>query len=704
MGGPDRQSVSFVVRSPPGGRVFRALALATLPLLAVVSQPSGAEDGFQLELQIGAMVHEGFDAQRLRARVSWVGQEPRFDLRADRLRLPEPVGVVEGLRLDCPRVEMIPGRLACADARLTARGSGWALESAALGFDWNREQGSVRFSAPWPGLFSGRGRVNGLVGGAGLRLDFDLAGIDLTMLLQSGLAPVELPVSVEAGTVAVSGHIDTRGRVPGAQVDLTVAGLDFSDPAGLRAAEDLSMSGRLAYGGGGYEVQARFTEGAVFFEPWFLDLAEVGPVAVSLSSLQFIPSIADHPAWRAASAEVALGGHTRLSGTDLHHSGSRLEQGWIEWYARRLDLVGTWLAEPLLAGTILGRTRFEGETHGRLEVSGGWPRVLEASWQDLGLSDGLDRFALQGSAGSIAWSDAEAGPESRMYVGSGEVLGLPFGAFDTRFQIEPRGVRLLEPLWVPVLDGGPAVDSFRLTLGPDGPEIEFEGGIRALSLEPLTEILGWPRFSGKLAGIIPRVFYDIDGLRVDGRILVKVFDGDLVLRDLRIRNLFRVAPELEVSAEVRRLDLDLLTSAFDLGRIEGRLSGAVENLLLVEWVPERMHFFLSTPEEDPGRRRISQRAVENLTAIGGGIEGALATVFLRLFEDFSYRKLGFGCDLRGEVCVAKGVADLPDGSFVLVQGGGLPRIDVIGHNRRVDWPELVRRLNAVREGPAPVVQ
>jgi len=685
-------------------RCLRTLALTTVLLLFQTSQLVGAEAGFQMELDIGLMVHERFDAQRLRAQLSWVGREPRFDLQADRLSLPEPLGPVEDVRLRCPGVEMTVRRIACADASLSARGRDWELESAALDFDWDRENGAVRFSAPWPGLFHGRGHVSGQAGASGLRLEFDLARLDLAMLLRSGLVPVEVPVAVETGVGAISGHVDTRTHVPGLRLDLAVTGLSFSDPSGLRAGEEIALSGTLVHAAVGYEVQARFTDGAVFFEPWFLDFAEVGPVALSVSSLQFLPSATDNLAWRAAAAEAAMGDHTRVRGTRLSHSGARLEEGDIEWQVRRLDLAGNWLAEPLLAGTVFGRTVFEGETSGGLRVSGGAPRAIEVDWQGLGLWDGLGRFAVEGARGRAVWSDDRAAPESRFSAASGELLGLPIGPFEMRFQLEPRGVRLLEPLFVPVLDGGPGVDSFHLSVGPDGPEIEFAGGLRALSLELLTEILGWPRFTGKLAGIIPRVFYDIDGLRVDGRILVQVFDGDLVLRDLRIRNLFGVAPELEVSAEVRRLDLELLTSAFDLGRVEGRLSGAVEDLLLVEWVPERMRFFLSTPEEDPGRRRISQRAVENLTAIGGGIEGALAAVFLRIFDDFAYRSLGFGCDLQGEVCVAKGVADLPDGSFVLVQGGGLPRIEVIGHNRRVDWPELVRRLNAVREGPAAVVQ
>jgi hypothetical protein len=686
------------------GSWWRALVLASFSLLATMPVGALAEAGFRLDLDIGRMMHEAFDAQNLGARVSWVGREPQFELHADRLRLPEPLGTVEDVRLVCPRAELTARRLACAEAQLTARGDGWRLEAAALEFDWNREAGSVRFSAPWPDLFRGRGRVTGVAEGGGIHVEFDLAGVDLPLLLQSGWVPVDLPVSVQAGVARVNGYFDTRAHVPAAQLDLTVTGLNFSDPAGLRAADELSVSGRLAHGVAGYEVQARFTEGAVFFEPWFLDFAEVGPVILSLSSLQVVPSDADHPVWRAASAEVSLGEHTQVSGKNLHHSGLRLEQAEIEWRTVRLDLAGTWLAEPLLSGTILGRSSFEGQTRGSLSVSGGWPRALEASWQELSVRDGFGRFALEESAGRIGWSDERSGPESTLSVASGELLGLPVGAFEMRFQFEPRGFHLLQPLFIPVLDGGADVDILHLNLSSEGPEIAFEGGIRALSLELVTEILGWPPFTGKLAGIIPRVFYDIDGLRVDGLLLVKVFDGEIVLGGLRIRNLFGVAPELEVSAEVRRLDLELVTSAFDLGRVEGRLSGRVDDLLLVEWVPQRARFFLTTPEEQPGRRRISQRAVENLTAIGGGIQGALAATFLRFFEDFAYSRLGFGCELEGEVCKVRGVADRPDGSFALVEGGGVPRIDVIGHNRRVDWPELVRRLDAVREGPEAVVQ
>jgi hypothetical protein len=40
-----------------------------------------------------------------------------------------------------------------------------------------------------------------------------------------------------------------------------------------------------------------------------------------------------------------------------------------------------------------------------------------------------------------------------------------------------------------------------------------------------------------------------------------------------------------------------------------------------------------------------------------------------------------------------------------VAGSGLPRLTVVGFNRRVDWPTLVERLGAIGKGDVkPVVE
>jgi hypothetical protein len=322
----------------------------------------------------------------------------------------------------------------------------------------------------------------------------------------------------------------------------------------------------------------------------------------------------------------------------------------------------------------------------------------------VGLTDAAGRYGVQGLQGSLSWREAGPAPPSVLSAAGASLYGLPLGRFLLPFELGPRSLRLLEPVEIPVLEGGLRAEVLAVRMGPEGPEVEFEGGLRALSLDRATEALGWPRFSGIVAGVVPRVRYDRGELRVDGRLLLRVFDGEVVLRDLRVRDLFGPAPTLSMSGEVRRIELDLLTQAFDFGRIEGRLSGRLDDLVLVGWQPVQMSLDLRTPREDPGRRRISQRAVENLTEIGGGMQAAMSTAFLQLFEDFPYRRLGLGCELEGGVCRLSGVADRPDGSFLLVEGTLLPRLDVVGHRRIVDWPELLRRVNAARAGGSAVVE
>ena len=83
---------------------------------------------------------------------------------------------------------------------------------------------------------------------------------------------------------------------------------------------------------------------------------------------------------------------------------------------------------------------------------------------------------------------------------------------------------------------------------------------------------------------------------------------------------------------------------------------------------------------------------------------ALSSGFLRFFDDFNYDRLGISCRLENDVCAMDGVAPAPNGGYYLVKGKGLPRIDVIGSSRRVDWPRLVQQLIAATESEGPVVQ
>ena len=93
--------------------------------------------------------------------------------------------------------------------------------------------------------------------------------------------------------------------------------------------------------------------------------------------------------------------------------------------------------------------------------------------------------------------------------------------------------------------------------------------------------------------------------------------------------------------------------------MEGRLDGSIRRLRLEDWRPVRFDARFETPPGDRSSHRISQQAVESLTRIGGLLSGA----FLRLFHEFSYRRIGIGCVLHNGVCDMDGVGPAPDGGY-----------------------------------------
>jgi hypothetical protein len=201
------------------------------------------------------------------------------------------------------------------------------------------------------------------------------------------------------------------------------------------------------------------------------------------------------------------------------------------------------------------------------------------------------------------------------------------------------------------------------------------------------------------------VRYENGNLEVGGMLLVRVFDGDITLSNLRLAKPFSVIPRLWVDARVNNIDLEELTGTFSFGRIEGRLDGRVDGLYMESWRPVAFDAGFSTPSGDAARHRISQKAVDNISSIGGGgVGGALSRSFLRFFKDFPYDRLGLRCRLKNGICDMGGVAPAANGYYI-VKGRLLPpRLDVIGYANRVDWDSLVSQLMAVIERQGSEVQ
>jgi hypothetical protein len=322
---------------------------------------------------------------------------------------------------------------------------------------------------------------------------------------------------------------------------------------------------------------------------------------------------------------------------------------------------------------------------------------------DLSIVDGKrGRFAVTGLAAHILPGDQ--GVDSRFSWRGLLLQRINLGAGEAAVKADAGQFSLASPLRLNVLGGHLALEELHVRLPGNAavaetePEIRLVATLEDMDMEQLTKALDWPSFTGSVSGKIPGVTLDNGVLAVEGRIEFKVFAGQILLSGLRIERPFGVLPSLAADLEARDLDLQQLTHTFSFGGISGRMSGFVHELRMLDWKPVAFDAWFGTPEQEAGSHKISRQAVNHLTTIGGGsATAALSGPLLKLFNNFSYQRLGLGCRLQNNICEVRGLDD--DASSVLImEGAGVPKIMIRAFNRQMDFPTLVAGLTAASQG------
>lgn len=351
-----------------------------------------------------------------------------------------------------------------------------------------------------------------------------------------------------------------------------------------------------------------------------------------------------------------------------------------------------WLDGPAAAAGF-GGLETAGHVDGDLHWERGRLERAQLELRDVSLDDPRGRLALYGLNAGLDGTDGQTRID--LSWDAARLLGLPLGIGRAAFHHDEVGLRLLQPLEVPVLDGAVAIDGLAwLDVAEVPSRLVLDARIEPISLSLLTRELGLMEFGGTLAGRFPGVEYQDETLAFTGGIDIEAFSGRVRVDDLTVERPFGSLPALAAQVEFQRLDLLELTGAFDFGRMEGQMSGWARDLRLLDWRPVAMDARVFTHEDVP-RRRISQRAVNNLSNLGGAGGAVLSGTLLRVFDDFPYRRAGLACRLSNNICYIDGVAPHESGGFLIVEGRGLPRLDVVGHRRLVDWPQLTRQLVAM---------
>ncbi len=675
----------------------RYLALAALLVLSVAQ----AGPDLALTTQLDRLTGEGWQVHgvELTFKGPALGQG-RLELRAERLELPQIT--LSTLRLDCSALELAPDRLTCAGGRLRAQAPGSRALDAEAGFSYSAA-GHLTFSLDKLALAGGRVGAQGQVDAVGWSLTLNGERLDAAALAELLQPLLTFPITGNRGRIDGQVTVAASAAEPvNVGFKLGAKGLAWSAGGGRYAAEglDATLEGRWR-GAGRFSGNLNLEAGQAYLDPVLLDLSEARPLSVRLSGRLEEQRLELDIGELRHGHFLALGGRLTLD----------LEQGQLadlelNLEQARLPTVYRRYLQTPLTGTVLGDLTTDGLVRGRLVLDDRGLKELDLRLAAVNVEDGQGRFGAQGLDGRLAWGRGESPRRSELSWRQGHVYRIDLGP--ANLALESRGGAFWLPgiQRLPVLDGTLVIERLEgQGLGSGAAEFQFDGQLHPVSMGALSAALDWPPLAGKLSGVIPGVRYRDGVLEVGGALLTRIFDGDITFTRLRLEDPLGIAPRAYAEVDIRDLDLETLTRAFDVGKISGKLEGRIDGLVLGDWQPVAFDARLYTPPGDHSRRRISQRAVQAISALGGANAAAvLSRGFLSLFDEFNYRRLGIRCRLARGVCEMNGVAPAPQGGYYLVEGQGLPRIDVIGYTRQVDWAELLARLQAAMHSEGPVIQ
>lgn len=590
------------------------------------------------------------------------------------------------LRLDCARLALAPGVVECAQGKLDA--------GVSLPFTFHyRQAGSVAVLNLLPAPREQWQLQTRNVQGKTLA----------TLTVKQGKLSRLNPALESTGLGFKSGVLDAQASAvfnaaapDTIAIKLGVSDAAFSDQAGARAGEKLNLSAELSAQLNKtwqWRTTINWRSGEVYWQPLYLasgarQFSAQGEWDAARLTLQQgkldwdgIGQVQVQGAWDRTSSKIE---HLRMSGQSLILGG-----------------LYTTFIKPWMSEGQTSKLLWTGRGDVQLQMLSGAIDAMDARLHDASVKPEAGGFELSGIQANLAWSPTRA-RESQIDVTGGTIGKLPLGKFQIRANVAPAQISIA-PITFPILDGALRVDSIDARRTAQDWRWTVSAALQPISMQQLSSALDLPVMHGTLSAVIPQLSYENQALSVGGALLFKVFDGSIVVKDLSARDLTGPSPQVRANIDMRNLDLDLLTRTFSFGAMQGRLDVTVHDLELFGWRPVQFDARVaSSPGDYP--RKISQKAVQNITALsGGGGVAAIQKSFLRFFDEFGYERIGLSCRLRNGVCEMGGIENQAQG-YLIVKGGGIPSLSVIGYNRQVGWDELLARIKAATQGGKPIVQ
>jgi len=592
--------------------------------------------------------------------------------------------------------------------------------------------GNLQRDAQQRWVFDGKTQLSGAPGGAlsnaQLNLVVDALANTLEANFSQGASRIQTALPLDQPTHAqislkqlpagwLQGVLSTvwSGRATGGRLDAELAldvrddgiqtsgqfnfdGIGFDTPTGTLAGQTLGGGGQLGIdtttGRARIDFDGTLRSGELLLGPIYAKLPDH---AVQLA----LTADAQHGAFALSQLRVNDADALQLEGALAFDAKGNLQKLKLDRFHASFPMAYQRYGRAWLNTLGMPNMSIDGQLDGHLDMDASGLRSFAFNTAGMNATDGAGRLAVNGLRGGMDWALKGEQPATTLGWRSLMVYRIPHGAVESRWQSRDGSVALQQPVAMPVMNGQLHISALDWRpAAAKGERLSTSLAVTGVDMATFSHAMGWPAFQGTLGGAIPRLRWVNDRIELGGGLALNVFGGFVDITQMTLQQPFGTSPVLTGDITLNQLDLGVLTNVFDFGNINGRLDGRIDGLRLVSWTPVAFKASLLAA----GGGRISQRAVSNLTTVGGGgMAGGLQGAVLKLFKNFSYKRIGLNCTLQADVCHMSGLDSDPDG-YTIVEGSGLPHLQVIGHQTEVDWPTLVRRLKAATEGNGPEIR
>ncbi|NDA42143.1 MAG: hypothetical protein EBX78_00785 [Gammaproteobacteria bacterium] len=561
-------------------------------------------------------------------------------------------------------------------------------------------------------LAGGTFTLSATLGGRHWAFGLDAADVAGDALLRLGRDWVNVPkdFSVQGSldaSLQLAGRTDARLPTV-ATLGFRGKNLAFSNAEGSIAAENVDLDSEFelqATAGGGFGFTGRLasTRGEALFDNFYLKLASY-PTRIDFAGfvegnrLEISSLDLQQQGLLQASARAQVSQPKNFLDAPVDLDGLKIDSAKLVLQELRFPAVYTSYLQTALAGGALDSLESSGSIAGTLEIRDNRPISGNLQLDDLYLRDTKGLFFIEDLRGRVSWvpDDEEPLEPSVISWDSAGTYDVRGASSSMRLVLRGRSGSLLEPVRLPVFDGAINVQELRIRdAGLPSMQVQFTGEIEPISLAEISKAFGWPALGGFVTGRIPAVEYKDDTLRFGGDLEAEIFDGIVRGSNIKLSDPLGRWPRLTADLALENLDLETITSTLEFGAITGRIEGRLDRLELFAWAPVAFDAWLRTPATDRSRKLISVDAINNIANVGGtagtGVAAAMQGGLLRFFSRYRYKQLAIRCVLEDDVCQLSG-SPIAGNRYYLLEGAGLPRVDIIGNSGRIQWSELVDQI------------